>query len=195
MSFGYRLQDGDRISVFPPFRALDVTPLPCVAPPPLAEARFVLDTHLGKLAAYLRLLGLDTAYRNDYDDRAIVRLACRERRIVLTRDRGLLKHGAVTHGYCVRSATPQAQLVEVVRRFDLAAAATPFRRCLRCNGLVVPVAKERVQERLLPRTRAHYDEFSACTACAQVYWKGSHYRRMQRLLAEALDPEAPAARC
>ncbi len=175
VDFSYRVQDGDRISVYPVFESLDITPL-------LREPRFVLDTHLGKLAGYLRLLGFDTLYRNDYPDPLLVQISHQEHRILLTRDRGVLKHRLVTHGYYVWETAPLRQAVEVLRRFDLAGAITPFRRCMRCNGLLEPVAKDRVVDRLLPKTRQYYDEFQQCAGCGRVYWKGSHHERMRGLV-------------
>lgn len=177
--FSTPVQDGDRVSVYPVFEAIDIAPLARVRPRPLREPRFVLDAHLGRLAAYLRMLGFDTLYRNDYRDEELARISGEEGRILLTRDRGLLKRSAITHGYYVRETNPRYQLTEVMRRFDLSGATAPFRRCLRCNGLLRPVNKEEVSDRLPPRTKGYYDEFHACGSCGQVYWKGSHYRRME----------------
>jgi uncharacterized protein with PIN domain len=182
VDFSYHVQDGDRISVYPVFEAFDITPLVRVRPHPLREPRFVLDTHLGKLAGYLRLLGFDSLYRNDYEDHRLVQISHRERRAVLTRDRGLLKHRLVTHGYYVRETDPERQVVEVLRRFDLGRAIAPFQRCMRCNGVLEPVAKDQVVDRLLPKTRQYYDEFSQCAGCGNLYWKGSHHERMLRFV-------------
>ena len=182
VDFSYHVQDGDRISVYPVFESFDVTPLVRVRPEPLREPRFVLDTHLGKLAGYLRLLGFDTLYRNDYADPLLVQISHRERRILLTRDRGLLKHRLVTHGHYVWETDPQRQIVEVLRRFDLARAIAPFCRCMRCNGRLQPIAKDRVADRLLPKTRQYYDDFSLCMGCGNLYWKGSHHERMLRFV-------------
>jgi uncharacterized protein with PIN domain len=203
VDFTYLVRDGDRISVYPVFESVDISPLVRVRPRPLREPRFVLDTHLGKLATSLRMLGFDTLYRNDYRDQALADLSRRERRILLTRDRGLLKRSAVSHGYLVRETDPRAQLAEVVRRFDLAGMIEAFRRCMRCNGALEPVAKAVIQDRLLPKTRQYYDDFSICHDCNRVYWKGSHHedmlRRMQRLLgggtrvAQAPTPADEAA--
>ncbi len=189
VDFSYLVQDGDRISVYPVFEVLDITPMVRVRPRPLREPRFVLDTHLGKLAAYLRMVGFDTLYRNDYRDEKLALISSRERRILLTRDRGVLMRGIVTHGYCVRETNPRRQLVEVLRRFDLFGAVSPFTRCMRCNGLLEPAAKEDIIDRLPPKTREYYDEFRICTGCDQIYWKGSHYERMQQLIARILEEE------
>ena len=189
VDFTYLVQEGDRVSVYPVFEALDVTPLVRVRPEPLREPRFVLDTHLGRLAAYLRMLGFDTLYQNDYPDEELARISSQEGRILLTRDRGLLKRSAVTHGYCVRETDPREQVREVLQRFDLFGAVKPFRRCMRCNSILQPVAKEAISHRLPPKTRQYYDEFRICRACDQVYWKGSHYQRMQRFIQSVLAQE------
>jgi uncharacterized protein with PIN domain/sulfur carrier protein ThiS len=179
------VQDGDRVSVYPAFTRLDISAVTRVRPDPPAP-RFVLDVHLGKLATYLRLLGFDALFPEDYDDANLARISAEEDRIMLTRDRGLLKRGNVTHGFHPRSTDPRQQLVEVLRRFDLADRVRPFTRCLRCNGVLEPVEKAAVAHLLEPGTLAHYDAFRQCQACGQVYWRGSHYDRLEAFLAAAL---------
>ena len=177
MPFDYIVQSGDRIAVFPRFTNVDIETLTRVRPRPLFPVRFVADVHLGTLARRLRLVGLDTAYRADATDAELAELADRQERILLTRDRGLLKRRLVVHGYFVRGTRPHAQLVEVLRRFgpiDL----HPFSRCLRCNGSLREVPKSTIDAVLLPRTRQHVDQFHACGACGRVYWKGSHWVRL-----------------
>lgn len=187
VGFGYHLRNGDRVSVYPVFESIDISPLVRVRPEPLREVRFVLDTHLGRLAGYLRMFGFDTLYRNDYGDEALAQIASEQKRILLTKDRGLLKRNSVTHGYCVRSINPRDKLVEVMRRFDLYRSVAPFRRCIRCNQLLAVVEKEDIFEELLPQVREHYTEFRRCTGCDQIYWKGTHFERMERFLEWALQ--------
>lgn len=182
VDFSYRLKDGDRISVYPPFEAMDISPLARLRPQPLRQPRFVADTHLGRLAAYLRMAGFDTVYRNDYQDEELASISAGEKRILLTRDRGLLKRNIVTRGYCVRATNSREQFAEVLQRFDLAGLRTPFQRCVHCNEVLQPTRKELISERLQQETKQYYEEFSVCPACQRVYWKGSHYRRMQRLI-------------
>lgn len=189
VDFSYLVQDGDQISVYPTFEALDITPAQRLRPQPLRVARFVLDIHLGRLAAYLRMLGFDTLYRNDYEDSELARVSRDEHRILLTRDRGLLKRSMVKHGHYVRETNPRRQLVEVVRHFDLFSSIEPFSRCVSCNGLVETVDKEAITDRLMPQTQQHYDEFHRCTECEQLYWKGSHYERMAQLVEHVLAQE------
>jgi uncharacterized protein with PIN domain len=182
VDFAYLVRDGDRISVYPTFQSLDISPVLRLRPRPMRELRFVADAHLGRLAAYLRMLGFDALYSRDYSDEQVAKVSANERRILLTRDRGLLKRNIVTRGYCLRETNPTRQLVEVLQRFDLLPSIAPFRRCIHCNALLRPVAKELVVDRLLPETKRYYDEFYLCPECNRVYWKGSHYRRMQHFI-------------
>jgi hypothetical protein len=187
VGFDYHLQNRDRVSVYPVFESIELSPLVRLRPEPLREVRFILDTHLGRLAGYLRMLGFDTIYSNDLEDETLAQIASEEKRILLTKDRGLLKRNSVTHGYCVRSTHPRDKLIEIMRRFDLYRLVTPFRRCIRCNGLLAIVKKEDIIEELLPQVREHYSEFRRCTGCAQIYWKGTHFERMESFLTWVLE--------
>ncbi|MCS7011998.1 MAG: Mut7-C ubiquitin/RNAse domain-containing protein [Anaerolineales bacterium] len=166
----YRPRNGDRIEVRPAFGWE-------------GEPRFVLDNHLGRLAAYLRMLGFDTLYKNNYCDEELAALLTKDSRILLTRDRRLLMRKVVRYGYCLRSLEPQEQLQEVIRRFDLLRQARPFHRCLRCNHPLERVEKGAILDRLEPKTKLYYEEFARCPACDQIYWQGSHFERMQGMLA------------
>ena len=183
VDFDYLIRDGDRISVYPMFESMDIAPVTRLRPVPLRTTRFVLDTHLGRLAAYLRLFGFDTLYRNDYDDPTLAAISAAERRILLTRDRQLLMRKQVTHGYFVRETQPRRQLIEVLRRFDLRATQRPFTRCMHCNGEISAVSKEEIRAHLLPRTERWYQEFWRCGQCGKIYWKGTHFRHLQALVA------------
>jgi len=185
VDFTYVVQAGDRISVYPVFEALDIAPLVRLRPQPLREPRFVLDTHLGRLAGYLRMAGFDVLYRNNYGDEELARVSRDERRILLTRDVGLLKRGMVTHGYFVRETAVRRQFAEVMRRFDLFRSVRPFTRCLRCNTALEKAEKAEIAGRLPHRAAELYDEFLRCPECGRVYWKGGHYRRMREFLAAA----------
>ncbi|WLI87788.1 Mut7-C RNAse domain-containing protein [Massilia sp. R2A-15] len=174
------LQDGDRLAVYPRFAQFGVG-----APQPPAW-RFVADAHLGGLARMLRMAGFDTLYDNHFDDDTIVAIAAGEERVVLTRDRELLKRRGVGYGRYVHALRPAQQLAEVVERLALAPHAAPFTICLHCNAPLHDVAKELVQDRLPASVRAHQQEFSTCDQCGRVYWKGSHWKRMCALLDESL---------
>ncbi len=193
VDFAYQPQEGDRVSVYPVFESVDITPLVRLRPKPLRETKFALDAHLGKLAGLLRLLGFDTLYRNDWRDDELARVSHDERRILLTRDRGVLKRSRVTHGYYVRADDPRRQAMEVVHRFDLRGQIAPYTRCMRCNGLLHPVAKADVIDRLEPLTRLYYDTFHQCASCGQVYWPGSHFEPLRRFVDEITSGSAENA--
>ena len=185
VDFSHRVTDGDLVSVYPVFEALDVSPLVRLRPQPMRDTRFVLDGHLGKLARYLRLLGFDTRYTNDPTDAELVAVSVNEHRILLTRDVGLLKHGSVTHGCFVRATDSLDQVVEIVRRFHLSRRLAPFTRCMACNGPLTSVEKSAVAERLPPETRRHKEGFRVCQDCGKIYWRGSHQARLERIVAAA----------
>ena len=182
VDFSHIVQDGDRISVYPVFESLDVSPLIRLRPEPLRTPKFVLDANLGRLARYLRLLGFDCLYENDFEDAFVARISSEQQRTVLTRDRALLQHRIITHGYFVRAVRPRLQVPEVLSRFDLYRLVAPFSRCIRCNGVLQDVDKATIEDRLEPKTRKYFDTFRMCTSCGQVYWQGSHYERAMRLV-------------
>jgi len=186
VDFSYIVEDGSRVSVYPVFESLDVSPLLRLRPEPLRDTRFVVDCNLGRLARYLRLLGFDCLYRNDFTDGNVASISQQQHRIVLTRDRRLLQRKIITHGFYVRATMPREQVREVLRRVDLYAMVRPFTRCTRCNGLLDRVEKEVVDHQLEPKTRLYYQNFLQCRECGQVYWQGSHHDRAQRLINELL---------
>ncbi len=195
VGFGEQVQAGARVSVYPVFESFDIASVSRVRPQPLRELRFVLDNHLGKLASYLRLLGFDSVYRNDFDDRELAEISSQQGRVLLTRDRGLLKRSQVTHGYCVRAKDPEEQIVEIMRRFDLGGLAEPFKRCTHCNGLLRPVSKAEVYDRLEPKTKLYYQDFKICEQCRQIYWKGSHFERMEKFVEDVIRTSGAGDRC
>jgi hypothetical protein len=192
VGFDRLLRDGDRVAVYPKFEALDITPLLRVREAPLRTTRFLADAHLGGLARLLRLAGFDTLYENGLADAQIEQRARADGRIVLTRDRALLKRRGITHGCFVRALRPREQLREVIARLDLARSARPFSRCLACNALLAPIDKNTVSDRLPPNVRECHERFTACTGCGRVYWEGSHWRWM-RAIVDALGEAAAAA--
>jgi uncharacterized protein len=178
VDFKYVLQDNDRVSVYPVFETLGINNVTHLRAQPLRVSTFILDVHLGKLAKYLRMLGFDTLYRNDNDDPEIIRISLEEHRIILTRDIGLLKVKSVTHAYFVREQQPKRQLEEVLKHFDLYKDINPFNRCIKCNGYLEPVEKERIIQHLEPLTIKYFNEFYQCADCHGIYWEGSHYEHM-----------------
>jgi hypothetical protein len=183
VGFTHRPKTGDRIAVYPVFETLDIGSVSRLRPEPLRDPRFVVDVHLGRLVRLLRLVGFDAVWASDLDDDALAAIGRTEHRILLTRDRGLLKRRQVTHGLFVRSERPVEQVVDVLRRLDLGARLAPFTRCMQCGGELARVTKAEVWHRLQPLTRAHYDDFQRCTTCGQIYWHGSHHDQLVELVA------------
>lgn len=192
-----RVEDGDRLAIYPMFETFDVAPLLQLRAAPLREPRFLADAHLGRLARDLRLLGFDTAFANDLGDDELARRAAAEHRILLTRDRQLLMRREVTHGCYLRAARPEEQLAYLVHRLQLCRLIRPFVRCTACNTAVEPVAVEAVVAHLPPSVRQLHARFWRCTGCGRVYWQGSHWRamagRVARLCGEG-QPHRPATR-
>jgi len=185
--FDQLLEDGDRVSVYPKFERFDISPLLRVREKPLRRLRFVADAHLGGLARLLRMAGFDTLYDNNFDDAEIEDIALEQERVVLTRDRELLKRRTITHGCYVHSLKAAHQLREMVDRLDLATCMEPFTLCLHCNAPLRDVPKAAVEDQLPPSVRDTHEQFVTCDVCRRVFWKGSHYKRMTALLAAATE--------
>jgi len=147
-------------------------------------SRFVADGHLGGLTRSLRLFGFDVAYSQNADDRQLLEVMARENRALLTRDRRLLMHSIVQHGYYPRSQDRDEQTIEVIRRFGLSELIAPFTRCLRCNALLGEANKAEIMDKLEPLTKIYYDQFRRCPDCKQIYWPGSHFRKLQKRIEE-----------
>jgi uncharacterized protein with PIN domain len=187
VAFDHRVDDGQTVEVFPSGRGPPVSPEMRLIPPLPEPRRFVLDGHLARLAAGLRMLGFDAAGGADCADEELARISAEEDRILLTRDVGLLKRGIVRRGAFVRAVYPGEQVSEVVRRFDLLEGIHPFTRCLRCNAPLRPVEKEEVLHKLPPLVRERQEEFLECPSCGKVYWSGTHRERMQASIDRLLE--------
>ena len=186
VDFSRRLDDGDRLAVYPVFESWDIGQVSLVRSVPLRETRFAADVHLGKLARLLRTLGFDTSYGNDASDDEIVSAARSQGRIILSRDRGLLKRRAVTHGYLVRSLAPREQLVEVLARFDAIGQVRVFGRCISCNAVLARTSRISVLDHLPPAVAETCAEFSRCPGCGKIFWRGTHWESMKKMAADVL---------
>ena len=189
VDFSHRLKDGDRVSAYPMFESLDVTPLLKLRPEPLRVIRFLTDAHLGALAKRLRLLGFDTRHAGSMDDAEIAAVSASERRVLLTRDRELLKRKQISHGCYIRQSDPALQLAYVIRRLDLRRAARPFTRCGECNGALQESSPEAVSDRVPEGVARRFRRFWICAGCNRVYWQGTHYQTLIRRVSDALDED------
>ena len=181
-TFDYIVKDSDRIEIQPFTPPVDVRQATFLRPQPLVFIRFIVDVNVGKLASLLRLAGFDTSYQNHWRDEELARVAAQERRILLTRDRALLKRKSIIFGHLVREIEPHAQLAEIIAYYGLANEALPFSRCLRCNTTLIPVDKNAILHRLKPLTRKYYNVFHRCPDCGKIYWLGSHRDNMETYL-------------
>lgn len=176
-AFDYIIAEGDLIKVSPfpiPVSLAEGTPLH----PPLKKISFAVDVNVGKLARLLRMTGFDTFFDGNLDDEPLAERARLEERILLTRDRTLLKRKIIIHGRLIRSIMPFDQLQEVIQLYGLQDEIKPFSRCLCCNEILQPVAKKEIIDQLEPLTIKYFDDFHICRACDRIYWPGSHRDKM-----------------
>lgn len=182
VSFGYQVNTGDRIDVYPISAPVDFSRPSILRPEPLKDIRFIADVNVGRLAILLRMTGMDTAYKNSHSDAELAEMSNAEKRILLTKDKRLLRRSKVMFGHLVRETSPKRQLIEVVRLFNLAGRLSPFTRCLVCNDILKPIKKEKIIHSLQPLTRKYYDTFYVCPCCGKIYWPGSHKTNMENML-------------
>lgn len=189
VGFNYVIKDGDDISVYPVFESLDISDIQHLRPKPLRNPKFIADVHLGKLVRYLRMMGFDVIYKNNFKDDEIVKLSLKERRTILTRDRGILKRSEVAHGYWLRSTKIKEQVMEVVGRFDLKNEINEFSRCIECNELLKPIPKGVIINELPLKVAHSQNEFFQCSSCKKLFWKGTHYQRMLSFIQSVREIE------
>ena len=182
VDFEYHINYLDTVSVYPEFELMDITPVLKLRPKPLRKVRFVADAHLGKLARHLRMLGFDTIYGNKIQDDEIIMKSLKEKRIILTRDLGILKNGKVMRGYFIRHQKPVDQCKEVIYKFDLKRQIIPFSRCLECNEMFDKVDKKLLKDKIPERAYQYFEDFYQCVGCRNIYWKGSHYEKMKKMI-------------
>jgi uncharacterized protein with PIN domain len=183
VEFSYTLKNTDFVEVYPAGSEKEGIHLISK----IESYRFVLDVHLGKLAKYIRMLGFDTIYENNFTDEFIIDKSIAENRIILTRDIGILKNGKTKHGYWLRSQEPRQQIGEIIKKYNLFSYIKPFTRCIKCNGLLVSIKKNEIADQLEPLTSKYYNEFYECENCKSIFWKGSHYERMQNFIENLLS--------
>lgn len=184
LTFSYLPQPGDRLEVLAHVPPLDPTQPTLLIPKALGEIRFIVDVNVGKLSRLLRLLGLDTQFHWQQNDQEIAQLACKEKRIVLTKDLGLLKRNQIQWGHFVRASQPRDQLLEVLNFYGLKPPFKLFSRCLACNTPLKKIPKTIILNRLQPKTELYFHKFKYCPRCAKIFWPGSHQERMSRMLKD-----------
>ncbi|SDN62152.1 hypothetical protein SAMN04488516_103213 [Desulfonauticus submarinus] len=181
VDFFYIPKPRDVFKVYYHTLPLDISQKSILRPRRFLELKFICDVNVGKLATLLRMAGEDVLYNPIWDDFKIAQLAWQEQRVVLTKDRGLLKRKLVEWGYLLRSSSPDLQLKEVKRVFGLK-GTNIFKRCLCCNAVLEPIEKTKILDKLEPKTKKYYNEFFICPECGKIYWRGSHFEYMRKRL-------------
>ncbi|MGQ1911334.1 Mut7-C RNAse domain-containing protein [Marinifilum sp. RC60d5] len=181
------IKENDRIAVYPKFEQFTISSISRLREFEFDETKFIADCHLGKLSKYLRMLGFDTIYKNRMDDDEIIDKAVNEKRIILTRDKLLLKSSKIVQGYFVRSILKHEQLIEVVKKFNLYHKFKSFTRCMCCNSQLSELSKPAIADKVEPNIAKLYDTFYYCSQCDKVYWKGSHFKKMENYILNLLN--------
>jgi len=187
VNFSYKVNDGDQITVDQHKIPLNPCLPDFLRPTPVPAIRFMVDVNTAKLCSLLRMAGFDATCIPGLNDATIAETAASQQRILLSRDRGLLKRKIVVHGHLVRANLPEEQLREIITLYGLYDHVKPFCRCISCNGILQPVQKEKINHRLEPLTKKYYHTFYLCPGCNKIYWPGSHKSRMHRQLIRILD--------
>jgi uncharacterized protein with PIN domain len=187
VDFNYILQNGDRVSVYPVFETLNIADVTLLRKIPLRRNKFIADINLGRIVKYMRVLGFDIYYDSLLSNREIIEISKRENRIILTKSRKLLKFKDVTHGIFIRPGTTTEQIRRIIDYLDIKDNIKPFSRCLRCNTLLKTVLKEKILDRIPPKTKELCDEYVQCQFCDKIYWKGTHFINMKKVVRQILN--------
>jgi hypothetical protein len=191
VDFNYILQAEDRVSVYPVFESLNITNVTRLRKIPLRRNKFIADINLGDIVKYMRVLGLDLYYDPLLSTREIIEISKRENRVILTKSRKLLKFKDVSHGIFIRPGTTTEQIRRIIDFLDIKDKIKPFSRCLRCNTRLNIVRKEKIIDRIPPKTKEFCNKYVQCRSCNKIYWKGTHFIGMEKVVRQILDqPES-----
>jgi len=191
VDFNYILQDEDRVSVYPVFESLNITNVTRLRKIPLRRNKFIADINLGDIVKYMRVLGFDLYYDPLLSTLEIIEISKRENRIILTKSKKLLKFKGVRHGIFIRPGTTVKQIKRIIDYLDIKDNINPFSRCLGCNTLLNIVPKEKILDKIPPKTKEFCDEYVQCPSCDKIYWKGTHFINMKKIVRQILDQAEP----
>ncbi|MEM2320835.1 MAG: DUF5615 family PIN-like protein [Candidatus Bathyarchaeia archaeon] len=154
----------------------------------MSDIKFMVDGMLGKVARWLRMLGYDTKYANDLNDYEILKIAADEKRIILTKDYQLFRKANANgiKAVFIEGRSHIEKLADLSRQLNIKLEIDIKKsRCPKCNSAIKPVNKESVKGKVPSSTHKIYNEFWICTGCGQIYWKGSHWNKINNSLDQA----------
>lgn len=183
-SLNERLQNKDIVEVFEIEGPYDPRKISQQQEKLLPEIKFIADVHLGKLVRYLRILGLNCSYEAPWDDNILAEKSFKEKRIMLSRDVGLLQRKCISHGQFLYSDDPVEQAKEILQRYEIYDQCKAMSRCVSCNSYMHPVAKHKIEHLIEEGTKNTYDQFFQCESCSKVYWHGAHVKNILKTLKE-----------
>lgn len=187
VDFNYILLHRDRVSVYPVFESLNIKSVTRLRKIPLRRTIFIADINLGDIVKYMRALGLDVYFNPMLSSRKIIEISNQENRILLTKSRDLLKYKEVTHGIFIRPGTTMEQIRQLIDFLNIKDKIKPFSRCLLCNNLLESVPMKKIVHRIPQKTKAFCDEYVHCKACDKIYWKGTHFAKIKKVIDQILD--------
>lgn len=156
------------------------------------RARFIVDTNVGKLARWLRMLGYDTLFINDIDDNELIAIGLNDKRVLLTKDTQIMLRRVVTSGslkaVLIEDDNPKDQLRQVARMMNID-QERKFTRCLECNKLLVPKGKDEVRALVPAYVFKTQPQYFQCPACQRIYWRGTHWQRMNQEMEALMGAE------
>lgn len=152
------------------------------------EFKFAADNNVGKLARWLRLIGYDTLLFEQKNDSQMIKTALKEDRVILTKDNQFMRRRLVTNGKLkaiyIKQDDPKLQVQEVVQTLNLNYHFKPFSLCLECNQVLMARDKEEVQNRVPTHVFKTQTQYTECTTCHRIYWRGTHWHAMVEKLQE-----------
>lgn len=157
----------------------------------LKEIKFIADVMLGKLAKWLRTLGLDTLYYRDEKDNKLLALAVKENRQILTRKTSLKNRKDLKNQLLfIKANDPLKQLQEVIQHYNLKIQPPNlFTLCLICNQKLKEIPAEFVKDKVPDYVANTEKAFSTCPHCKRIFWQGTHHKNMWRIIEETLNSQ------
>jgi len=153
--------------------------------------KFIVDTNVGRLARWLRMMGYDTLFINEIDDKGLVSIGLKEKRVVVTKDTHIMERRVVTSGklkvLLVRGDDTKAQLRQVVKAMNLDPESNQFTLCLECNQPLIRRKKAEVKDLVPPYVFQMQSQYVQCPSCHRIYWQGTHWQRMKRELETLME--------